>query len=475
MKKILLYAAAALLPVVFAGCDNDIELPEVPQQVPTVESVSIATDAPVSPDIDEIYLIWSTPIELVGDGVSVNGTPVSARAANKHLFVSLANIALQYSTTYTVSVSHTAVMNKATGQMAADYSFSFTTEAEPETVPDVPEKIDFSIDGAPNASGAAALTLYDYLKGQFGSRCLSSTMAEVNWNTDNAEWVAAKTGKYPAINCFDMIHYTRRGTSYDDWVDYDALTDNAAAWAADGGIVSLMWHWLDPSRATDTFYSKSDDGATASFDVSKISDTSSEEYAAVIADIDEIAAHLLKLKQAGVAVLWRPLHEAEGSARYGAWFWWGARGAEPCKALWRLMYDRLVNYHGLDNLLWVWTVTIDTDYDYDWYGDARAWYPGAEYVDIVGVDVYDDAAAHASYAELFKKAAMVADCRKMVALTETGYIPDAEKMASDGTVWAYYMPWYGDYTTADRYNGSYWQVSFASSSIVTRDQLPPLK
>lgn len=474
MKKILLYAVTALLSVALAGCNDEIELPDVPQQVPTVESVSIAADAPVSLDLDEIFMIWSTPIELVGDGVSVNGTPVAARAANKHLFVSLENIDLQYATTYTVSVPHTAIMNKGTGQMAADYSFSFTTEAAPVVVPDVPAKVDFTIDEAPNASGTAARTLYDYLKSQFGTKCLSSTMAEVNWNIDNAEWVAAQTGKYPAMTCFDLIQYTRRGTGYDTWVDYNALTDNAIAWAADGGIVSLMWHWLDPSRETDAFYS-SGEGTTTSFDVSKISDPSSAEYAAVIADIDEIATHLLKLKQAGVAVVWRPLHEAEGSPRYGAWFWWGAKGAEPCKALWRLMYDRLVNHHGLDNLLWVWTVSIDTGYDYNWYEDARTWYPGAEYVDIVGIDIYDDAAAHASHAELFKKTAMVADCRKIVALTETGYIPDAEKMAADGTVWAYYMPWYGDYTTAERYNGTYWQVSFASPSIVTRDQLPPLK
>jgi mannan endo-1,4-beta-mannosidase len=45
-------------------------------------------------------------------------------------------------------------------------------------------------------------------------------------------------------------------------------------------------------------------------------------------------------------VLWRPLHEADG-----AWFWWGAKGPKIFKKMWRIMYDRLTNYHQLHNLL----------------------------------------------------------------------------------------------------------------------------
>ena len=49
-------------------------------------------------------------------------------------------------------------------------------------------------------------------------------------------------------------------------------------------------------------------------------------------------------------VLWRPYHEMNGD-----WFWWGKKtGPSGHRALWRMMYDRFVNYHGLNNLLWVW-------------------------------------------------------------------------------------------------------------------------
>ena len=78
-----------------------------------------------------------------------------------------------------------------------------------------------------------------------------------------------------------------------------------------------------------------------------------------------------ELQSAGVPVIWRPLHEAEG-----AWFWWGAKGPEPAKKLWGIVYDRLTNQHGLNNLIWLWN-SVKTE-----------WYPGSETVDLVSADTY---------------------------------------------------------------------------------------
>ncbi len=43
----------------------------------------------------------------------------------------------------------------------------------------------------------------------------------------------------------------------------------------------------------------------------------------------------------------------------------------------------MTRHHGLDNLLWVWTSQV-TDPD---------WYPGDDYVDMVGRDIYNEQAA----------------------------------------------------------------------------------
>lgn len=89
-----------------------------------------------------------------------------------------------------------------------------------------------------------------------------------------------------------------------------------------------------------------------------------------------IAIQLGKLQVAGVPVLWRPLHEAEGG-----WFWWGRAGSGVFVQLWRMLYARLVEHHGLRNLVWVYTSAGDCC-------TSHAWYPGDHVVDVIATDAY---------------------------------------------------------------------------------------
>ena len=133
--------------------------------------------------------------------------------------------------------------------------------------------------------------------------------------------------------------------------------------------MTFQWHWFSPSGGslkTSTFYT-----SNTNFDVSRAVQSGTAEYNAVIIDIDAIATQLKRLKSAGVPVLFRPLHEAGGK-----WFWWGAKGSDACKKLYYIMRDRIINHHGIDNLLWVWS-TPEAD-----------WYPGNQHVDILGYDSY---------------------------------------------------------------------------------------
>ena len=93
-------------------------------------------------------------------------------------------------------------------------------------------------------------------------------------------------------------------------------------------------------------------------------------------DIRAIATQLKRLKDAGVPVLWRPLHEAPGK-----WFWWGAHGSEVAKQLWYLIRWVCINEYNLDNLIWVWAADNGST-------DFPNWYPGNDFVDIVGFDNY---------------------------------------------------------------------------------------
>lgn len=433
-----------------------------------------AADVPTG--LGTITLGWSVPVAIANvSGITLSGlADLTVEAANKSLSVSFGK--LRGSTSYTLSVASGAVVTKNGGVPCGSFSVSFTTSRDLLENPDISGELQFDIDDNlvnPSATSDAK-ALYAYLKNIFGSKTLSGSMASHTVGTESDDWVFAKTGKHTALACFDFMNATRQ-TEYQSWdKPYSKLVENAVAWAGNGGVVSCMWHWRDPSRRTDSFYCGRHNQEYTTFDASKIFDTQSDEYAAMIDDIDLVSGYLKQLQDAGVAVLWRPLHEAQGNndSNGGAWFWWGNGSgdrAAACAELWKVMYDRMVNVNGLNNLIWVWTNQITGTAA--WYDECKAWYPGGETVDIIGIDIYDNTpeAGRATHIDKFKKCAYTADRRKMVALTESGHIPSAQAMHEGGDVWLWYMPWNGDFTEVD--NGDYWSVSFADPRVVTREKI----
>jgi mannan endo-1,4-beta-mannosidase len=108
-------------------------------------------------------------------------------------------------------------------------------------------------------------------------------------------------------------------------------------------------------------------------------------YDAWMADLDHAADGLSELQDAGVVVLWRPLHEM---TMPNTWWWgwdpdWGDAG--PFRDVWTHMFDYFTNARGLNNLLWVYSAG-----NTDTYNPVDMCYPGDAYVDLVGIDVYSD-------------------------------------------------------------------------------------
>ncbi|MBN2635682.1 MAG: T9SS type A sorting domain-containing protein [Prolixibacteraceae bacterium] len=300
----------------------------------------------------------------------------------------------------------------------------------------------------PNPTDRTA-KLYQFLYDNYGRKIISGAMT-LN-SMDEVNWLKANTGKEPALVGLDFMH-CGRGYS---WYNNDTPVNDAKSYYSKNGIPAFCWHWRDPSRKTEAFYT-----SETSFDISKISDSTSVEYQAILKDIDYISGLLLKLQTEDVPVLWRPLHEASGG-----WFWWGAKGAEPCKKLYRLMYDRMVNYHGLRNLVWVWTSQLDD----------KNWYPGDDVVDIIGRDIYKDG-DHTSQIIEFNKLNNDYEGKKMITLSETGSFPDVDNLIADEAAWSFYMPWYGNFVRDSKYNSlSLWKKMFAHEYVITLDEMPNLK
>ncbi len=331
----------------------------------------------------------------------------------------------------------------------------------------------------PNASDSAK-RLYSYLCDQYGKHIIAGQQeycGEHNYNLwadpdtfikDNEaefEYIMEQTGKQPAIRGIDLLAYR----SNTDWMDH--APERAIEWVNEyKGIATLTWHWNVPSVEGGeevAFYVESTGNTPfTTFSITKALEEGTWENKQLLADIDAIAAELTKLKEADVPVLWRPLHEAEG-----AWFWWGAEGPEPCKQLYKLLYDKLTNEYGLDNLIWVWTgYTFPT---------SAAWYPGDDIVDMVGYDKYnavDGMPNLSSIASTFYSLVQSTDGQKMVAMTENDSIPSLENLINDKAGWLYFCPWYMNYLTSEQNNPVENLVEIYNSEYcITLDELPDLK
>lgn len=298
-------------------------------------------------------------------------------------------------------------------------------------------------------SSKEANNLYQFLKDNYGKKIISGVMTLNSF--DEINWLKSNTGKEPAIVGLDFMHSGRNYSWYDD---KEPIKDAAAYWKRNG-IPVFVWHWRDPSRTTEEFYTKG-----TNFDISKINDPESAEYKAMLKDIDYVSEMFKELQLQNVPIIWRPLHEAAGG-----WFWWGAKGAAPCKKLYQVMYDRMVNHHKLNNLIWVWTREPNDD----------AWYPGDLYVDLVGRDVYKQG-DHTSQITEFNAMDKLYGSKKMLALSEVGSIPDVDNLKKDAAAWSWFMPWYGDYTRNSTHNSlELWKKMFASDYVITLDEMPSLK
>ena len=306
---------------------------------------------------------------------------------------------------------------------------------------------------------AAARSLFAFLLDQYGQKVLSGQQ-----ELREVDYIRAAIGKEPAIAGGDLIEYSpsrwERGARPNKQSGYASVED-LIAWAQEEGpgegIITLMWHWNAPTDLIDSasqpwwrgFYTE----ATTFNFADALAEPTSENYQLLLRDIDAIADQLRKFDEADIPVLWRPLHEAEGT-----WFWWGARGPEPFKELWQLLYDRLVNVHGLHHLIWVFT-----------HENSVAWYPGDEFVDIVGRDIYTDDPT-STLRSYWTSLQQEFGGEKLVALSESGTLPDPGPSTAFGVWWSWFNIWTGGFIRD--LDEEYVRHVYESEHVLTREELP---
>ena len=474
INRILLLLA---IPACITACGGDDEGGSETPEVATLQSsvpASGATD--VATTTKTIELTFSKEVNFAsGKSADFDGTSCGMLTFSKSKNVVTFTIptALKRDKSYTLSVPTGFFTDANSNAEVAGFSVTFST---PETTK--ADKSNISKSLVTENPLPAAQKIYDYLLENYGSKTLSASMANVNWNFKEAELVYSATGKYPAIATMDYIHmYTQRSDWNSSWkVKYDDITE-VQKWVASNGIVAASWHWMVPTTSGTV---PTSDGTlvtdlTTSFKPSNLLIDDTWEKSIRDTEYEIMANNILKLQEAGIALIWRPFHEASGNTLSGgtAWFWWGREGAEVYKKVWIDMFNYFKE-KGIRNLIWVWT----TQTGYGWEESKGVmsdedWYPGDEYVDIVGRDEYTYT-VEKSLAEFNGITSTFPN--KMVALSECGSVGKLSEQFAAGAKWSWAMPWYQyNATTLDNHehaNTEWWKDAMNCENVITRDQLP---
>ena len=251
------------------------------------------------------------------------------------------------------------------------------------------------------------------------------------------------SGDYTLVITEDVLKSLQEGGLIIGGHDYTAV----AVYLENNGTA------LDPNK--DYAFYKAD----TEFDAANATVEGTWENKVFTEDLKNAAAYLKLLRDADIPVLWRPFHEAAGG-----WFWWG-KDAASFKSLWIAMFNYFKT-EGLDNLIWVWTTE----------GNDADWYPGDQYVDIVGRDVYNKETAdcvseYTSIAENYGN--------KIVSLSECGTVGLISEQWASGARWSWFMPWY-DGTNEDgspvvHADEAWWKDAMSQEFVVSREELPSME
>lgn len=287
-----------------------------------------------------------------------------------------------------------------------------------------------------------AQRLYDYLQDVYGTVCLTGQMESTWMGSPDYEldYIEEVSGKLPAIRGLDFMHN-----------DFQGVTNRAIEWWEKGGIPTICWH---TGAGFNSGYNESKDD---NINWEEAFTPGSETYNALLAGMDRAVPYLQQLEDKEVPVLWRPFHELDGG-----WFWWSKGGSDNFVKLWQLMYSRYTDYWGLDNLIWVYGYSGNG-------GNMAAWYPGDDYVDLLGADSYTPGAN----ANLYEECQTIAPEGMPLVFHECGSIPTEAQMKTRDTAWLFFMTWHTDYITDKKYNakGSI-NTIYNSDYFITLDELP---
>jgi mannan endo-1,4-beta-mannosidase len=271
-----------------------------------------------------------------------------------------------------------------------------------------------------------------------GQNTLTGQHNYPNAKNRNSQFAASYIGKTPVVFSTDW-GFAKDGDK-DSYRARPNIVEEIKRQHRLGSIITICWHAVPPTANEPISFGMQGGGSAPDSLASVQGQIMDQQFKDVLTpgtklykhwcvQVDSIAFYLKKLQDAHIPVLWRPYHEMNGN-----WFWWGGRTGEfSTAALYRQLYDRLVNHHKLNNLIWIWSVDrpVKPEMKFTYY------FPGIEFLDILSLDVY-----RKDFNQSYYDSLVVLSQGKPLALAEVGSPPTLEILKNQPK-WSFYSIWAG--------------------------------
>ena len=198
----------------------------------------------------------------------------------------------------------------------------------------------------------------------------------VTWEGDSDRSdIKSVVGDYPAVMGFEIGRIELGGKESLDNVNFETMRQEIIKQYIRGGMTTISWHMDNPITGGDSW-----DVETKGVVTSVLPNGENhEKFMSWLQYGADFFNSLVTEDGIKIPVLFRPWHEHTGS-----WFWWGQDNCttEEYKELWLLTHNYFQE-QGVNNLLY--------GYSPDSHGPGEIYlerYPGDEYVDVLGLDIY---------------------------------------------------------------------------------------
>ena len=225
------------------------------------------------------------------------------------------------------------------------------------------------------------------------------------------------TGSHPAVCGWDISEIELGHTTNIDGEPFETIRADIRAAYARGAVNTMSWHCANPVTGGNSW-----DNTPAAHEIIP----GGPRHEQFKGWLDKVAAFIQGLTTPDgdlIPIIFRPWHEHTGNG-----FWWGkgSAEAEDFVAMWRFTVDYLRGEKGLHNLIFAYSpdeIHFIWNPESDYRSIYMEFWPGDDYVDILGLDAYDSPGRRFTEVTpyLCKLVARMAEEKgKIAALTEFG-------------------------------------------------------